>query len=109
MEEDGIKIFSKMLSFLGAISFGVAAKTVIESKKGKIYTKFVFIDLVTACFVGYLILPYLDETDFTANWRGQILALVGYLGSWILNLIVKMFKTRAGKILDIDKNDNDEH
>lgn len=107
MDEDIVKVISKILSFLGAISFGVAAKTVIESKKEKVYTKFVFIDLVTACFVGYLILPYLEETEFTAKWRGQILALVGYLGSWILNLIVKMFKTKAGKILNVeDKNDD---
>jgi hypothetical protein len=105
MNDELWRIVAKVAGFVAAISFGVAAKTVIESRKQKVYTRFIMVDLVTAGFVGYLILPYLDSTAWLLNWRGQVLAMTGYLGSWMLNAIIKFFKDRAGGIIGGNKNE----
>jgi hypothetical protein len=104
MEEDLLKLVAKILGFIGAISFGVAAKNVIESRKQKILKKFVVIDLITAAYVGYLILPYLN-TPFLEEWKGQILALTGYLGTWMLNEIIKFFKSKVKRVTNINHDD----
>jgi hypothetical protein len=108
MDENWIRIAAKFLGFLGAISFGVAAKTIIDSKKQKIYKKFVLIDLITAAFVGYLILPYLSTSEVLTDWKGQILAMCGYLGTWILNVLVKFFKAKTNGIVGAAGNDKEK-